>query len=163
MSILPHTIAGAVAGSFFTNPLLAALAGGVSHFVLDFIPHFDPDIRKTKKMAKYDKAIVTSIVVFETITALVILSFFINHTNILLGGLAGPMVDVDNFLQYARFNKRLRLFPLLSKLGITAHEDGSRLHNKLSFKNPLVNFFIGSLLQAVIFFGGLIYLYARVT
>lgn len=156
MSIFPHTVAGAVAGSFFENPLLAALAGGASHFVLDFIPHFDPDVSRSHSMPRLKKTIVSCVIAVDILIGLAALWILKGHFNLIAGGLAGPMVDLDNFLQY-----KFKAFPLLSKIGLTVHDEGSSWHKKLHTGSFLLDFLIGVSLQLAIFFGGLVYLASK--
>lgn len=153
MSIYPHTVAGAVAGSFFESPVLAALAGAASHFVLDFIPHFDPDVSRNHSMPKLKKTIVSVVIAVDILIGLAALWVLKGHVNLIAGGLAGPLVDLDNFLQY-----RFKFFPLLSKIGLTIHDEGSRWHKKLNTGSFLLDFLIGVSLQGIIFLGGLFYL-----
>ncbi len=153
MSIFPHTVAGAVAGSFFESPLLAGLAGAASHFVLDFIPHFDPDVSRSHSMPGFKKTIVSCVIAVDILIGLSVLWLLKGHLNLIAGGLAGPLVDLDNFLQY-----RFKVFPLLSKIGLTIHDEGSPWHKKLHTGSFLLDFLIGVSLQLAIFFGGLFYL-----
>ena|SRR5258708_11593119 len=155
MSILPHTVAGAVAGSFFDNPILAGLAGGVSHLVLDAIPHFDPPISKRKAMPRFIKTLVTLVILVDLLLGLFVLWLLKGHANLVVGGIIGPAVDLDNFLQY-RFLKGP--FPLISKIGIKIHDEGSNWHHKLQFKSFLVNLILGVILQLAVTLAGLFYL-----
>lgn len=41
MLIAAHSTTGAVVGEVLANPILAIIFGIVSHYILDFIPHFD--------------------------------------------------------------------------------------------------------------------------
>lgn len=155
MSILPHTVAGAVAGSYFNNPILAGAAGILSHFLLDLIPHFDPPLSKTKPMKKLVKKLVTLVICVDVLISLLILWLFQGHNNVIIGGVMGPLVDVDNLLQYGFPNSP---FPLISKLGITIHNPGSKLHRKLHFKSFLVNLTLGIILQLIVSILGLWFL-----
>ena len=53
MLITPHVATGVAVGSLLPSPLLALLAGVVSHFLLDMIPHWDPDPRRRGQFAAF--------------------------------------------------------------------------------------------------------------
>lgn len=156
MSILPHAVFGALVGSLFDNPILSGVAGAVSHVVLDMVPHFDPSISKSKKLNPIKKKIITAIIAVDVGTALIVLWFLRGHLNLFAGGLMGPMMDVDNFLQY-----KSRYFPLVAKLGITIHTEGNPWHQKLHFKSPIVNFILGVILQTAVVTIGLYLLWLK--
>lgn len=159
MSILPHAIAGAVAGSFFENPVLAGLAGIGSHVVLDFIPHFDPEIKKNKKLKSVLKFVVWFVVIVEIIIVSLAFQYFRHYPSIIIGGLCGVLVDIDNFLQY-KYPKS-SLFPILSKIGIKTHDPDTSWHHKLKF-HSVINFFLGALIEGVVVVLGLGFLLFKV-
>lgn len=154
MSILPHTITGAVVGSFLDNPALAFFGGVASHYLLDYIPHYDPDLRKKHKLSKQQKIYYGSVMLVDVVCSLIVLSFLFPFPNLFWGGVGGAVVDVDNFLQF-----KFKHFPLQRKLGITAHSEGSRWHNKLKF-SPRTNLLVGVAMQSAICLAGLVYLYS---
>lgn len=156
MSILPHTITGAVIGSFTTNSMLAFLYGVITHLILDFIPHYDPDLRTHRKKPLIVKLFYIFALTVDISLSLVILYYLIKYPNLFWGAIGGIIPDVDNFLQY-----RFKIFPLLSKIGIPIHNQGTSWHNKLKFKPGFLNVIIGALMQAVICLIGLLIIYAR--
>ena len=155
MSILPHTITGAVVGSFLPHPAAAFLGGVASHLVLDFIPHYDPDLSGKTKPSKRRKLYYTSVIALDFFCAFVVLFFLLPFPNLFFGGLGGMLPDIDGLLQF----KFPRWTPILSRVGIPVHSrDGSWMHNKLKFSHA-INFLIGVSMQSVICLGGLHYLF----
>ena len=160
MSILPHTVFGAVIGSFFTSPVLAGTAGFFSHYVLDAIPHFDPDMRGIVKYSQLELLGIKAVVFVDIGLSLLLLIFFYQFPSLFWGAVLAVLVDVDNFMQYQ--NKFYpKSFPLLSRIGFTMHDNGSKWHRKLEFRSGFMNLVIGIILQSIIIFGGLLYLLPR--
>lgn len=129
MTAIPHVITGAAIGALSPNPAVAIAGGFFSHFVLDFIPHWDPSFdRKNPKRFSRNKLLFIFLLVIDLGISFAILVSLFKYPQIFLGGIAGILPDVDNFLQHI-----LRGFPLLSKVGITIHDDNSLWHNNTKF------------------------------
>jgi hypothetical protein len=86
---LTHASAGALAGAFITNPVVAFGAGVVIHLVMDKIPHFWP-----KEKIYQDKLINID----TLISTLFLIALFIypesRSASIIAGALGGVMVDL---------------------------------------------------------------------
>lgn len=157
MSFLPHTITGAVVGSLFQNPGMSFLSGAVSHLVLDFIPHFDPDLKPGRKKTKQEKLFVTSVIILDFSLSCLVLVLLLPFPNLFLGGLGGMLPDVDNFLQH-----KFKAFPLLSRIGIPVHDlKGSWMHHQLKFDQK-INFLLGIVMQSTICLCGIAYIYLHI-
>lgn len=128
MTTIPHVIAGAAVGSLAPNLPVAIAVGFFSHFVLDFIPHWDPLFDKNPKRFSRNKLIFIFLLAVDLGISFAILVYLFEHPQMFLGGIAGILPDVDNFLQY-----KLRGFPLLSKIGINIHDGNSLWHNNTKF------------------------------
>lgn len=99
MLMLNHAAIGAVIGSLVPNPALAFLAGFVSHFAVDIIPHGDshhyPDFLKRRHVAWP-----VGIVIFDVVgtVALVAILFlkreFISPLAIILGITGSLLPDI---------------------------------------------------------------------
>lgn len=68
MTITPHAIVGAGIGLAFKNPWLVVPTALASHFLLDTIPHWDPDLDKMREALPFiiPDAVVASILVAVT-------------------------------------------------------------------------------------------------
>jgi hypothetical protein len=159
MSFLPHTITGAVVGAFMPHPIASFLGGFASHLVLDFIPHYDPELssKNGKPKSKAIKIYYTSVISVDFLCSVAILLFLIPFPSMFFGALGGILPDIDNFLQW-----RFKQFPLLSKIGIPVHDlSGTWMHNQLKF-HPTINFLLGVLMQSMICLGGLYFLFLKI-
>ncbi len=151
MSFLPHVIIGSVVGGSSPNIAVAVAGGVISHLVLDFIPHWDPvDGHNPKPIKPYLKGFYLLLLLIDILLALVVLAFVFHSPRHFWGGVAAAAVDIDNFLQY--FKTKNKLFPILSKIGLTAHEAGSRWHS-------MTNVWFGLFNQSWVTLLGLIILY----
>lgn len=79
MFLTIHAAAGAVIGNSMPNPILAFALGFVSHFVLDRIPHFDPNLdTTTEKNFQFTKPVTqTAIIAFIDTAFTAILAFML--------------------------------------------------------------------------------------
>lgn len=137
MSILPHVIVGASAGSFLPNPIAAGVAGFLSHFILDYIPHWDPPVVPKKPLWK---SIAYPILLIVDIgLSVLFLIFLAKQPNMFWGGLAGGLVDLDN------------IFHFLKGMGIKIHDGGSKWHHKTTFLT-------GISMQAIVTLLGLLFI-----
>lgn len=69
---LPHTVLGATIGTKIANPLVSIPLALASHFLLDFIPHWNPNLyTETKKYGRPTKRS-TVIVAIDTLTSLIV-------------------------------------------------------------------------------------------
>ncbi|MCX6721199.1 MAG: hypothetical protein NT026_01185 [Candidatus Staskawiczbacteria bacterium] len=50
MILLVHMLLGAAMGHVVKNPILAIIMAYLSHYLLDFIPHIEYDVKKLKKI-----------------------------------------------------------------------------------------------------------------
>lgn len=150
MSILPHVVAGAVAGSLTENPFIAFLTGSLTHLLLDYIPHYDPQVGKKAKPSAGKKKFHKIILWIDLLTSLVLLILFLPSPNLFWGGIGGAIPDLDNFLQY-----RYPVFPLLSRIGIPVHDEGTSWHNKLHFKSEFINLILGIIVQTIVVVSGI--------
>lgn len=86
---LPHTLAGALIGSKFPNPLVAIPLAFFSHFFLDFIPHWNPhlytEMKKFGQTTAVSKIIVVLDVAISIVAGMIIaLRFFPDWSRILI-------------------------------------------------------------------------------
>lgn len=130
MTIFPHTIVGAVVGSISPNVIVAIFGGAASHIVLDFIPHWEPKLTKGKFSDKplIKRVVILSLVAVDIWLSIVLLWLMRDYPLMVVGGVCGAALDIDNFLQF-----KFKEFPLLSRIGIRVHNEGSKWHGKASF------------------------------
>ncbi len=151
MSFLPHVIIGSVVGGLSPNVGIAVLGGAASHLVLDFIPHWDPvDGHNPKPIKPLFKLVFGVLLLIDILLAVGVLILVFPSPRHFWGGVAAAAVDIDNFLQFIKTKNKI--FPLLSKLGLTAHEAGSRWHS-------MTNIYFGLFNQGWVTLLGLIILY----
>lgn len=101
MLFTPHLLIGGAIGRAVPSPLLALSLGVISHFVFDFIPHFDQGVwhpeRGDVKFTGRDWGLITLDLTISV--AIVIYLISINKINITIvaGGLGGVLPDlIDN-------------------------------------------------------------------
>lgn len=130
MTLFPHTVAGCAVGAFMPTLGWSIVGGALSHLGLDFIPHWEPDISKTgfSKSKPVTKLFYGMLFLIDLSLSLLLLIIVHQNINMLSGGLAGILLDIDNFLQY-----KYESFPLLSKIGIPIHDEKSGWHGKTKF------------------------------
>lgn len=107
MTILPHVAFGAAVGSLIPNPYLASGAGFISHFVLDFIPHWDPNLRNLSKRRKIFYGMLFLIDLCLSVT---LLWFLKDYKNIFFAGLIGALVDLENFYHFIPIHDSRKTF-----------------------------------------------------
>lgn len=136
MSFFPHVVVGAVVGSVSPN-LGVALAGGLlSHFILDYIPHWDPVVNG--KIPQGRKLIYGALLLIDVFLSLAVLILVFPYPKMFWASVAAAVIDIDNFLQYQdKFYPKL--FPVLSKVGFTAHQPGSKWHKMTNIWLGLFN------------------------
>lgn len=140
MSTLPHVIIGASVGSFLPNPIAASAAGFLSHFILDYIPHWDPPI--FPKKPSWKRIVNPVLLAVDISLSLLLLSLLTRYPSMFWGGLAGGLVDLDN------------IFHFLKGMGIKIHDEGSKWHHKTTFLT-------GISMQALVTLIGLLFIISR--
>ena len=149
MTFFTHAVAGAAVGSFIPNPWLAGIAGFISHYVLDFIPHWDPIVYGDYPKSR--KTLYGLLLLLDILLAIIVLIMVSPWPNLFVGAVFGILVDVDNFLQYQnKFHPNW--FPITHTLfKINAHQEGSRWHS-------MTNMYLGLFNQSWVTLLGLIVL-----
>lgn len=137
MTILPHVLVGAAVASYTNNIPVAVVAGITSHFIIDYIPHYNPPMRR-----KDIKLWVGLTYFVEYAVSAVILYFLARTPAIFWGAVAGMLVDIDNFIH------------ILEKVGVRIHSFGSVWHRTTSVRKGLFN-------ETVVIIVGSIWLYLR--
>src|SRR5687767_3301477 len=100
MTTIPHVIVGAAVGSLAPNPYLASLAGFISHFVLDFIPHWDPiGGKRHKNEFRRKRLFYSTLLVIDIGVAVGIFVFLWQYPSLFLGAFFGVLPDIDNNLK----------------------------------------------------------------
>ncbi len=138
MTILPHVLVGAAVASYTNNIPIAVVAGIASHFIVDYIPHYDPPMKR--KDIKFWVGFTYSV---EYVVSAVVLYFLARTPVIFWGSVASILVDIENFTH------------TLEKIGVTVHASGSVWHRTTSVRKGLFN-------EAVVIIVGLIWLYFRI-
>jgi hypothetical protein len=110
MQIIPHLAVGFLIGSIIPNPIIICLSAFASHFLLDLVPHWDPqfdrehrgvDLRKWKEqsaLVKRQVILLTLTQVGITIFLITILVSYPNFRNIILGGIFSILPDVYEWI-----------------------------------------------------------------
>lgn len=138
---------GSVAGSFTPNVWAASAAGVASHFVLDYIPHWDPIVNG--QIPRGRKVLYALLLLSDILLSVVVLVWVYQYPIMFWGGVAGAVVDIDNFLQYWFPNT----FPILYQVfKIDAHQEGSKWHK-------MTNAWLGLFNQGWVTVIGLLVLY----
>lgn len=111
-----HMITGALVGTVAGSPLLASLAGFISHAVFDAVPHHD---YRKKRYVALDLLVGTA-----TLYILHLLAYSqtpITRSPIILGSLAAALPDIEIVISYLLGKKRKwpPLYP--SHSGLTPH------------------------------------------
>ncbi|OJI07646.1 hypothetical protein BK004_01015 [bacterium CG10_46_32] len=93
MFITVHAVAGAAIGATTGNPILAFIAGFISHLILDMIPHGDETISKWKLFKTVRRRIAAAAFI-DFVGVMVMLVFIINNASLallpgILAGMAG--------------------------------------------------------------------------
>jgi hypothetical protein len=88
MMQITHVATGALAGKFMPNPIMAILAGILTHFVVDKIPHYWPATKKGKVI----------FTVIDYLIAFIGLAWFVYtgkiYGNMIYGVLGSVIVDI---------------------------------------------------------------------
>lgn len=119
MLVVVHMLAGAVVGLAFDDIATVAVISFFLHYIMDQLPHIDPETFASKKLPytwKQSSFLVTDII----LAVLVALLFLTNHErweNILVGSIASLIPDF--FIPLERF----RLFYPLRKFHRMFHWD----------------------------------------
>lgn len=102
MSIIPHIVVGAAVGSLTQSIPLAAALGFASHFVLDFIPHYDPTINRNQSGKR--KLLNLSLFLVDLFVGLGILWLVRDYPTMVIAGLVGALIDLENFFPFIRIH-----------------------------------------------------------
>jgi len=106
-----HLLTGAMLGATITEPVSLVALAFFSHYLLDFLPHIDPETFTDRLSFTWQQ---TTVLVLDTVsTVLFALIFYLNHdrwTLILLGGLAAQLPDLMIPLQKYEWFTPLRRF-----------------------------------------------------
>jgi len=146
MFLTIHSAAGAVIGNSVQNPILAFILGFASHFVLDRIPHIDPNLDiSTKKSFQFTKPVILMGAIALIDTTLVILlafvlikKFHLEPINTISGMFGSILPDYLMGLSVLLKNKYLSAF--------------DRFHRFCHFdeKKILVPWYAGSAIQIIL-------------
>jgi hypothetical protein len=119
MFLSNHAISGALIGIFITNPILAAILGFFSHFLLDIIPHGDSKLIEEPKK----KILLIAGIDFMFITGVGIVTLiFIPHlitVSIFLGAFFAMVPDA---LQLPYFISKKKYFNRYKKIHQAIHD-----------------------------------------
>jgi hypothetical protein len=149
---LPHAMVGAAIAAVFPNPLISLPLSLTSHFVLDYIPHWEPHITSEKRKLGHFSFPTFIIVTIDSLLALSIGTYlalkFLPNTgqflNILACSFTSVAPDVVE-IPYFIFNRRPRwIMRLLKFQSIHQHNTG---------------IFWGGLTQVIIIFASLTVIY----
>lgn len=111
-----HLLTGAMLGATLPNTAAVVIVSILSHYVLDALPHIDPDTFRNDKTQPYSR---TQIAVFaiDAISVLTFLFLFFNYRQqwlpIIIGSLAAQLPDLlmplEGYTWYAPFAKAHQL------------------------------------------------------
>lgn len=152
MTTIPHVIAGAAIGALSPSPVVAIAGGFLSHFVLDFIPHWDPLFNKDHPgRFQRNKLLFAFLLFIDLGVSVIILLLIFQYPNMFIAAVVGTLPDLDHFLQY-----KFKQFPLLSKIGITIHDCNSFWHKNTTFIKAVFT-------QGIVTIVGLTILYLKIS
>ena len=113
MILTSHILVGAAIGSKLGNPFLVAILAFGSHFVLDFLPHFEEYSIKNLKKKKIDMRFLkdfSKVIIDLSVGFLIVIFLSYNNdnlTNILIGAFFGALPDGISFIGFFLKNKIL--------------------------------------------------------
>jgi hypothetical protein len=120
MYLTVHAAAGAVIGNYINNALLAFILGFISHFILDRIPHKDPDsadeflskkIKLSKRARKFFSILLLDIGLLFFITILFYNRDIFIYPHPVIAGIAGAVLpDALLGIYFLTGNKYLEKF-----------------------------------------------------
>lgn len=118
MTIAPHAIIGAAAGTLTDDLWLAFLFGIVSHFLADFIPHIEPKflvIKEPDGTKKWSPWLYV-FVIFEFAVTIYILYLWRDRAdfNLILAGTVGGLSP--DFIANNPFLQKMRNVPVLKQI-----------------------------------------------
>lgn len=99
MLLVTHAAVGAIVGQATGSPLLAAIGGFISHFLIDVIPHGDSNLYKSYKRGeriRLARAYITIDAIATLLFVLALFNFrdFIHPVNVSLGVAFGVLPDL---------------------------------------------------------------------
>lgn len=134
MTILTHAVFGSLVGSQFDKPGAAAVAGFVSHFVLDLIPHNDYLYYHFQKSGNPYTTVFSQITFFLTLTYLILIYVFgggLPLSSSFWGALFALLPDVVTAAN-ATLKRNPGLVDRFQRYTHRRESIGEYLHNKLS-------------------------------
>ncbi len=107
MTGVTHISVGAAVGKFIPNPLLALIAGIISHIVIDKVPHSWPQTTKYQRGMMIGESVVGILLIFA-------LCFWtgVNKWSIVAGAIGGASVDLFLVVIPFLFIKKWRDHPI---------------------------------------------------
>lgn len=135
MFLTVHATVGIIIGQATQNVWLAFIAGVISHFLIDIIPHGDQDLKEGKKIFRL--ALMDGVVLLVLLSILYQQGFLFLSLTVLsaMAGAIFPDAITGLYLQFK--------FPRLEKY-LNFHV---KLHNII--KKPVLNFQTGLVVQLV--------------
>ncbi|MFC1649445.1 hypothetical protein ACFL2C_01870 [Patescibacteria group bacterium] len=140
MLVTTHAITGAAISSIVPNPIMSVPIAFGSHFVLDAIPHYDPDLKKATKDKLLAGFLVADIIIAAAVSMTLIIAT--NNPTIIYGVIAATIMDIDVIF----YLKKSFPKPLPKSL--------SRFHYKV--QNETKNKYLGFITQALVIIGGVV-------
>ena len=149
MYLAIHATTGTIIGQYVGNPIAAFLAGLVSHFLLDVIPHGDTckgvdevdEFLQNKKLVRRTKIIALADIIVTIIFSVILFRYnlVVNEFSS-FAGLCGAVIP--DFL-----------WPLYKPFGIQAFKKIYDLHFKIHWflKKPALSPLVGLIFQFIIF------------
>jgi hypothetical protein len=82
---LPHVLVGATIATLIPNPIISLSLSLASHFITDYVPHWNPHIGSEKKKYGHILPLTVAIIVIDSVLALIIGTYlssrFLPNTN----------------------------------------------------------------------------------
>lgn len=146
MLITPHVLVGAAIGTEFDHGYLVAPLAAASHFVLDFIPHWDLRIDLDHEDLERQDIV---IVILDLVTSTCLLTLLLYHNPnwelMLVGAISAAVPDVHHVIRVLSDPKRWERFARLGRI----HTRYSKIHTKFNWDQDS-RFIYGMLTQILV-------------
>jgi len=116
MILAPHLLLGAAIASKVQNPVLAIILALLSHYLLDFIPHIEYDIKNIKERRWRNAGAEVRNVLFDFLAGILLIFFSTNSGPLIyICAFVALIPDFLTFLNIALPNKILNLHDLMHR------------------------------------------------
>ena len=153
MLIPPHVLVGAAIGHQFDHAYLTAPIAAASHFVLDFLPHWD--LRIDLENEDLERLDILVVILDLAVALFLLLLLLYNNARwemMLVGALSAAVPDVHHVIQVLSDPKKWERFARVGRW----HGRYSRIHRKFNWDQDS-RFFYGMVTQILVGVAAILY------